>query len=438
MVEGPRSLADAFLAWITDRLLLARTSSLPQPRWPPTSECREALACGQVSEAVGLPDAKDARYLIVDHLRCDAPHLLLARDQALDRDVVIKLIRAPNQLAQIVAAREARITAALRHPNIVAVHDVDLDGAYMVLELLDGDMRELQGIEPGLLLDAYIQAGRGLAAAHARGIWHLDFKPENVLVHVERDRSGRVTKLSAKVTDFGCAKVIAPGQATTGDAGAVQAGQRAGGALEDQHAFAVAVWETLTGGRRPPDGFELLAPELHAVLSRALMADPSQRWADMAALVDAIERGRAGTAALEDASGPPGSSRSIEWAISFAEDGLVSASTRAWRNARVALAGNHAELGRGGFALGATLLGSAAEASGSAQRRGLAQSIDVLEEAIDHLEAAGDFDVARYACSLAAAACDEFGALYINGSREQQQLEQRAASFRARGREDDA
>lgn len=154
--------------------------------------------------------------------------------------------------------------------------------------------------------------------------------------------------------------------------------------------------------------------------------------------MDAIERGRAGTAALEDASGPPGSSRSIEWAISFAEDGLVSASTRAWRNARVALAGNHAELGRGGFALGATLLGSAAEASGSAQRRGLAQSIDVLEEAIDHLEAAGDFDMTRYACSLAAAACDEFGALYINGSREQQQLEQRAASFRARGREDDA
>src|SRR5690606_16209245 len=326
----------------------------PRPRWPPTSGCRQALANGDVAAAVGLPDASDARYVVVGHLRRDAPHLLLARDDELERDVVIKLIRAPTALARISAAREAGLTAGLRHPNIVTILDVDLAGAYLVRELLDGDLREPPGVDPALLVDAYCQSGRGLAAAHARGIWHLDFKPENVLVHAERDRAGKVTKLWAKVTDFGIAQVVGPrhGLADEHDHAPERTGQWAGGHLEDQHAFATAVWETLTGGRRPPDGSELLAPELHAVLSRALMADPSQRWADMTALVDAMERGRGGTAVVS--SPLPRTSRLIEWAIAQAEDGMFASVAHLWRDAQIALVGDDAELGKGGFALGAT------------------------------------------------------------------------------------
>src|SRR5690606_15528376 len=110
-----------WLDWISNRLLLARTSAGPRPRWPPTAECRRALEEGRVSAALSLPDEPGARYIVVDHLRRDAPHLLLARDEELERDVVIKLILAPTALARISAAREARLTAGLRHPNIVTI-----------------------------------------------------------------------------------------------------------------------------------------------------------------------------------------------------------------------------------------------------------------------------------------------------------------------------
>src|SRR5690606_38512708 len=103
-----------------------------------------------------------------------------------------------------------------------------------------------------------------------------------------------------------------------------------------------------------------------------------------------------------------------------------------WRDAQLALTGSDAELGKGAFALGATLLDSAAEASGPAQRRGFARSVEVLEDAIRYLEAAGDLEMARYANSLAAAACDHFKELYLTNSHERHDLERRASAFRAR------
>ncbi len=434
MVEGPRSLTDALLDWISNRLLLAHEFDLPHPRWPPTEECRRALEAGDVATAVETPDAPDARYVVVDHLRRDAPHLLLARDEELERDVVIKLIRAPTELARIVAAREARLTAGLRHPNIVVLHDVDPEDAYLVLERLDGDLRDLRGIGPDLLIDAYCQAGRALAAAHARGIWHLDFKPENVLVQVEKDRAGQVAKVWAKVTDFGVAQVVGPRseidrEIDRGHA-SERGGQRAGGDLEDQRTFALAVWDTLTAGRRPPDGSELLPPELHAVLSRALMAEPGQRWADMTALVDAMERGRSGTAAT---SAPlPRASRLLEWAIAHAEDGLFATVAQEWNDALIAFAGCDAQLGEGGLALGATLLDAAAEATGPAQRRGFARSIEVLEDAARYLQAATQLERAGEALGLAATACDRLDDLLPIDSP---QHERRAADLRVRSKE---
>jgi hypothetical protein len=164
------------------------------------------------------------------------------------------------------------------------------------------------------------------------------------------------------------------------------------------------------------------------------MAEPSQRWADMTALVDAMERGRGGTAVV---SAPlPRASRQIEWAITFAEDGLLASAAHRWRDAKAELSGRHAQLGEGGLALGATLLDVAAEAKGSARRRGLACGLEVLEDAARYLEAAGDLDMIRHAYSLAATACEQLKELFPIDSLEHVELERRAAELRARCEED--
>jgi eukaryotic-like serine/threonine-protein kinase len=128
-----------------------------------------------------------------------------ARDTRLRRDVALKIL--PSDVAADPSRRirfehEARATAALNHPNIVAVYDVgsENDLFFMVSELVDGET--LRGARPGQrrTLDWAVQIATGLAAAHAAGIVHRDLKPENILI----TRDGRI-----KILDFGLAKVAA-------------------------------------------------------------------------------------------------------------------------------------------------------------------------------------------------------------------------------------
>jgi predicted Ser/Thr protein kinase/WD40 repeat protein len=131
-----------------------------------------------------------------------------ARDSRLNREVALKIL--PPELASDPSRRqrfeqEARIVAALNHPNIVAVYDVG--EGYIVSELVDGE--SLRGAKFGLrkTIDIAVQIAEGLAAAHAAGITHRDLKPENILL----TREGRV-----KILDFGLAKVhIAPAMASS-------------------------------------------------------------------------------------------------------------------------------------------------------------------------------------------------------------------------------
>ena len=137
-----------------------------------------------------------------------------ARDTRLGRDVAVKVLPAdwcgdPERLRRF--EQEARATAALNHPNILAVFDVgQQDGSpYIVSELLEGEsLRSRLRTGPLLVRKAVeygVQIIRGLAAAHDRGIFHRDLKPENIFV----TRDGHV-----KILDFGLAKLTLPDPGT--------------------------------------------------------------------------------------------------------------------------------------------------------------------------------------------------------------------------------
>jgi serine/threonine protein kinase/Flp pilus assembly protein TadD len=141
-----------------------------------------------------------------------------ARDPRLGRDVAVKVMSAelakdPEWLRRF--EQEARATAALSHPNILAVHDVGKTGdvSFIVTELLEGETLREQ-FQHGRLpirktLDLMVQILGGLGAAHARGIVHRDLKPENIFI----TRQGQ-----AKILDFGLAKVTATADADAADA----------------------------------------------------------------------------------------------------------------------------------------------------------------------------------------------------------------------------
>jgi serine/threonine protein kinase len=133
-----------------------------------------------------------------------------ARDTRLDRDVAIKVLpeafaRDAERLRRF--ETEARVVAALDHPNILSIHDIGQhEGTpYLVSECLEGHSLR-QELSAGALplrraVEYGTQIAQGLAAAHDKGIVHRDLKPENIFI----TRDGRV-----KILDFGLAKLVKP------------------------------------------------------------------------------------------------------------------------------------------------------------------------------------------------------------------------------------
>jgi len=206
-----------------------------------------------------------------------------AHDPRLSRDVALKLLasrfaRDSERLARF--EREARLLAALNHPNIAALYGIEeLDGQrILVLELIDGaTLDERMSAGPiGLpeALDIAAQIVEALGAAHDRGIVHRDLKPANIAIR----RDGVV-----KVLDFGLAKALDPASQTgvsisdAEDAPRVignapymspeQARGDAGDQRIDIWAFGCVLYEMLTG-RRAFDG-ETRSDVIAAVLGRA-------------------------------------------------------------------------------------------------------------------------------------------------------------------------
>jgi Tol biopolymer transport system component len=139
-----------------------------------------------------------------------------ARDARLSRDVAVKVLpaafsRDPERLRRF--EQEARATAALNHPNILAIFDIGTheESLYVVTELLEGETlrQRIQSgaVPPRKATDYALQIARGLAAAHDQGITHRDLKPENVFL----TKDGRI-----KILDFGLAKLTP--EKTTGGA----------------------------------------------------------------------------------------------------------------------------------------------------------------------------------------------------------------------------
>jgi serine/threonine protein kinase/Tol biopolymer transport system component len=191
-----------------------------------------------------------------------------ARDTRLDRDVAIKVLPAPvaqhpERLARF--EREAKVLAALNHPNIATIHG--LEDQAIVMELVEGPTLADRLAAGAIPLDESLrisaQIAEALEAAHEKGVVHRDLKPANVKVREDG---------TVKVLDFGLATAVQSGAREAGASvnsptltmGATEAGvilgtaaymapEQAAGALVDRRAdiwsFGVVLWEMLTGHR---------------------------------------------------------------------------------------------------------------------------------------------------------------------------------------------
>ena len=309
----------------------------PAPAFDPEAETAEGPASGvPPAAAFDRPELPRSigRFLILGELGAGGMgQVFAAYDPKLDRRVALKVVRgAPDHDGSAWRARlirEAQAMARLSHPHVVAVHEVDTDRdtdqLYVAMELIDGtnlaqwlcdaprDWREI--------LDKFLAAGEGLAAAHAAGLVHRDFKPSNVLVGAD----GRV-----RVADFGL--VRARGEVDRGDLAsnrlrdesltqvgamigtpAYMAPEQVGGHLADERcdvfAFCVALWEALYGvrpfsadssvdrlaaikrGELGPPALDAGAPRWpQPHLRRGMSYEPADRWPDMRSLLAALAR----------------------------------------------------------------------------------------------------------------------------------------------------
>ena len=137
------------------------------------------------------PQPRIGRYIVLRRLGSGGMGVVYAAfDDSLDRKIAIKVLRDrdgdPEGQARLL--REAQALARLSHPNVVAVHDVGTtaDGqVYIAMEFITGvtlrNWLEEQPRPRAEVLRVFLQAGRGLAAAHAVGLIHRDFKPDSEL-----------------------------------------------------------------------------------------------------------------------------------------------------------------------------------------------------------------------------------------------------------------
>ncbi len=275
------------------------------------------------------PGETVGRYVVLEEIgRGGMGRVYRAADPQLDRDVAIKVLAESfDERARARAIREGHALARLSHPNVVEVFDVGVvnGSVFLAMEYVEGATLGpwCRGRDWREILDVFIQAGRGLLAAHEAGLVHRDFKPANVLIGLD----GR-----ARVGDFGLARA-------SSDASVSESGSEAGpissdhlsaltqrglvvgtpaymapeqhrgdpvDARSDQYGFCIALYEALYG-QRPFAGVDESAlarakqrgrvqidrksPAPRAVTDavlRGLRPDPTERWPSMVGLLAAL------------------------------------------------------------------------------------------------------------------------------------------------------
>ena len=306
----------------------SNAETVPHERSSPSQVAQRPTRTLTVGDRVG-------RYLVLSALGAGGMGVVFAAyDPQLDRKVALKLLRAGitynTKDARTRLRREAQAIAQLSHPNVVAVYDVgttDEGDLYIAMEFVEGDtLTSWLKKYPRTwreIVDVFVQAARGLLAAHSVGLLHRDFKPDNVLVGGD----GRV-----RVTDFGLARSLI----TPEDAARAPAARHAGpsalnveltatgtvlgtprymppeqltgpdiDARADQFSFCVALYEALYGAHPltgatsvsmlekhdkahpPPEGTKVPSPVARAVMT-GLERERSKRFPTMGALISAL------------------------------------------------------------------------------------------------------------------------------------------------------
>jgi formylglycine-generating enzyme required for sulfatase activity len=291
------------------------------------------------------------RYLVLEQLGAGAMGVVYAAyDPELDRKIAIKILRpqegkGDRARRQERLVREAKAMAKLSHPNVGAIYDVGVHGdqVFLAMEFLSGgtlrDWVDAKKRPWREIVRMFIEVGKGLAGAHAEGLIHRDFKPDNVLLDkngvpkvvdfglvrltsaaLDRSTSGSMDAVPIEETDAGGAAPLSLAQtaladltrtgALTGTPAYMAAEQFLGKEIDartDQFAFSIALYEALYG-ERPFAGETVIGladavtcsriqeapkdahvpPWIRRVLLTGLQTDPGKRYQSLALLVSAL------------------------------------------------------------------------------------------------------------------------------------------------------
>jgi serine/threonine-protein kinase len=261
------------------------------------------------------------RYRIIGELGRGAMGVVYkAQDPAIGRMIAVKSIRlgelteeSERERLRERLFREAQSAGILSHPGIVTIYDIAEEGglAYIFMELVNGPpldkmLRSAQTPDKETLLSILRQVAAALDYAHKKGIVHRDIKPANIMVHEDG---------TAKVTDFGVAKIVSQQMTQAGtimgtpsymSPEQVQGGNISGRA--DQFSLAVIAYEVLTGEKpftadylptllfkivreepAPPQRVNgTLSADVETVLRRALSKNPADRYDTCVDFVNAL------------------------------------------------------------------------------------------------------------------------------------------------------
>ncbi len=304
-------------------------------------ELTMTLTGGAQARPRARPDASDAlvlprgaaigRYTVLGLVgRGGMGEVYAAYDPELDRKVALKLLldHSRDETARGRLLREAKAIAKVSNANVIVVHDAGTygDRVFVAMEFVDGPTLKTWLETPRArdeILAVFASAARGLAAAHAAGLVHRDFKPHNVMVAQDGD---------VRVMDFGLAREVDGDEkddalvtgASPEDLALTRTGELVGTPLymapeqfraqhtdarTDQFAFCVALYQALYGAHpfgggtidalaanvlagavQPPPPKHDVPAWLRRVLLRGLSVAPDARWPSMAALLEALEK----------------------------------------------------------------------------------------------------------------------------------------------------